>query len=223
MKGLMDRCTSPETVISRLREKLGTKETEVQELLAQKDVQVGKLDLTKQLLKESEAQVEALKKILKDKKGEITEVKGQLRHAKEDAVREYHDFDYLLKELDGSFIDGFDDCFRQVKAFFPDLDLSRISIDAGGQTPTHPADSKGTNELFAEDMTVDLQGDCEAVPGGQEKFAEDGTHQPEDVNIIEEKNEETSTVQQQFLLFLFTQLFCLSVKIFLEEQYLCLI
>ena len=34
MKGLMDRCTSPETVISRLREKLGIKETEVQELSA---------------------------------------------------------------------------------------------------------------------------------------------------------------------------------------------
>lgn len=44
-------------------------------------------------------------------------------------------------------------------------------------------------------MTVYLQGDCEAIPGGQEKFAEDGTHQPEDVKIIEEKNEETSTVQ----------------------------
>ena len=47
MKGLMDHCISHETVISRLREKLGTKEMEVQKLLAWKDVQVGKLDLTK--------------------------------------------------------------------------------------------------------------------------------------------------------------------------------
>ena len=33
--------------MSRLKDKLDTKETEVQELLAWKDVQVGKLDLTK--------------------------------------------------------------------------------------------------------------------------------------------------------------------------------
>lgn len=73
-----------------MTEKLGAKEMKVQELLAWKDVQVGKLELTKQLLKESEAQVEALKKILKDKKGEVAEVKGQLRQAKEDEIREYN-------------------------------------------------------------------------------------------------------------------------------------
>jgi len=63
-----------------------------------------------------------LKKILKDK-GEILEVKCQLRQAKEDAIKEY-------KELDGSFADIFDDCFLQVKASFSSLDLSHISIDA---------------------------------------------------------------------------------------------
>ena len=71
MKGLMDHCVSHETVLGYLREKLGAKETEVQELLAWKNVQIGKLDLTKQLLKELEEQVEALKKILKDKEAEI--------------------------------------------------------------------------------------------------------------------------------------------------------
>ena len=118
--------------MSRLKDKLDTKETEVQELLAWKDVQVGKLDLTKQLLKELEAQVEALKKILKDKEGEVMEVKSQLRQAKEDAIKEYRDFDDLLRELSSSFADGFDDCFQQVKASFPNLDLSRISIDSRG-------------------------------------------------------------------------------------------
>ena len=38
MKGLMDHCVSYETVLGHLREKLGAKETEVQELLAWKDV-----------------------------------------------------------------------------------------------------------------------------------------------------------------------------------------
>ena len=63
-----------------------------------------------------------LKKILKDK-GEILEVKCQLHQAKEDMIKEY-------KELDGSFANIFDNCFRQVKVSFSNLDLSHISINA---------------------------------------------------------------------------------------------
>ena len=54
MKGLMDRYVSYETILDRLRERLGTKKMEVQELLAWKYVQIRKFDLTKQLLKELE-------------------------------------------------------------------------------------------------------------------------------------------------------------------------
>ena len=86
--------------------------------------------MTKQLLKESKAQVEALNKILKEKEGEISEAKSQLRHAKDVAIKEYHDFDDLLRELGGSFAEGFDNCIGQVKASFLDLDLSHINIDA---------------------------------------------------------------------------------------------
>ena len=68
MKGLIDRCVSHKTALGRLREKLGTKEIKVQELLTWKDVQIRKLDLTKQLLKESEAQVEALNKFSRTKR-----------------------------------------------------------------------------------------------------------------------------------------------------------
>ena len=111
LKGLMDRCTSHETVINHLREKVEARDLELRELTAWKDAQVNKLDYTRNLLEESEANVEALKEILKDKEGEISEAKHQLRQAKEDVVREYRDFDTLLKELGGSFTDGFDDCF----------------------------------------------------------------------------------------------------------------
>ena len=79
--------------------------------MAWKEVQINKLDYTRKLLEESEASVEALKEILKDKKGEITEAKNQLCQAREDTAREYRDSDVLLKELGGSFVDGFDDCF----------------------------------------------------------------------------------------------------------------
>ena len=137
MKGLMDCYASHEMVVSRLREKVEVREMELWELTVWKEVQVNKLDLTRQLLEELKAQVMALKKLLKDKKGEISEAKGLLCQAKEDdVVREYCDFDTLLKELGGSFADGFNNCFRQVKASLLNLDLSHISIDAQAQTPT---------------------------------------------------------------------------------------
>ena len=126
----MDRCASYETVLGHLREKVEAREMKLQELMSWKEVQVNKLNLTGKLLEKSEVQVKALKEILKDKEKEILEAKIQLRQAKENAIREYHDFDTLLKELGGFFADEFDDCFRQVKTSFPNLDLSHISIDA---------------------------------------------------------------------------------------------
>ena len=92
--------------------------------------------MTKQLLKELEEQVEALKRILKDKEVEVSDAKNQLHHAKDAAIKEYCDSNDLLRELGRSFVDGFDDCIHQVKALFPNLNLSHINIDAQPQTPT---------------------------------------------------------------------------------------
>lgn len=74
----MDRCASHEMVAGRLREKVEARETELRELTAWKEFQVNKLDLTRKPLEELEVQVKALKKILKDEEGEISEAKGQL-------------------------------------------------------------------------------------------------------------------------------------------------
>lgn len=139
-------------------------------------VQVNKLDLTRQLLQEPEAQVEALKKILKDKEGEISKAKGHLRQVEEDAVLEYRDSNTLLKELGGFFADEFDDCFRQVKASFSDLDLSHISIDTQAQTLAQPVYPEGTDDLFANETNLDPHGDGDATPANQEKSVGDGTY-----------------------------------------------
>ena len=162
--------------------------------MAQKEVQFNKLDLTRQLLEESEAQVEVLKKILKDKEEEILEAKGQLRQAKEDAVREYHDSDALLKELGGSFADGFENCFCQVKASFP------TPTQAQAQTLTQLIYSEGTDELFANETNLDPQDDGDTIHVDQEKYVRDGTRQLEGDQTVE-KNEKPPTIQQFFFFF----------------------
>ena len=77
--------------------------------MAWKEVQINELDYTRKLLEESEASVEVLKEILKDKEVEITKTTSS---GKGGLVQEYCDFDSFLKALGGSFADGFDDCFH---------------------------------------------------------------------------------------------------------------
>ena len=75
MKGLMDCCVSQATMVDRVRAKAEVTEAELGELKAWKVIQEKKLDLTKMLLEETEVQMEALKKLLKDKEDEISKSK----------------------------------------------------------------------------------------------------------------------------------------------------
>lgn len=110
-------------------------------------------------------QTEALKQVLKDKEEETSKSKKQICQAKNDTIKEYRDSDALLAKLGGLFADGgyFNDYLCQVKAFFSDLDLSQVTIDAEGQTPAHLIDSEGTDKLFRDD-TSNPYVDKEAAP-----------------------------------------------------------
>ena len=136
--------------------------------------------MLEQVQDELKKQTEVLQQVLQDKEKEIKTVKDQLCHAKENAIQEYRDSEAYLTELDGTYADNFNDCLRQVKASFPDLDLVHVSIDAQAQTPTQLVHFEGTNKLFAndalvDDATVDLRGDRDAAPGEQQKTIEEGT------------------------------------------------
>lgn len=112
---------------------------------------------------ELEKQTKVLRKVLEDKEKEIVNTKDQLCLAKEEVIQEYRDSDALLAELRNSFADGFDNCFRQMKVSYPDLDLSHISIDPQAKTPAQPIHSESTNELFNDDTITDPQGEEETV------------------------------------------------------------
>ena len=103
-----------------------------------------------------------MRQVLEDKEKEIIDTKDKLRQAKEEEICEYRDSDTLLAELGGSFAKGFDDCLRQVKASFPELDLSHVNINAQAQTSVQPVHSESTDELFANDAPAnDPHGDGE--------------------------------------------------------------
>ena len=128
MKGLMGRCLDHKTVLDSVRENARSTKDEFAELKAWKTVQEKKLALSEQVRGELEKQMEVLRQVLKEKGKEIQTTKDQLRQVKEDTTREYRDSDAYLSELKGIYVDGFDHCLRQIKASFPNLDRSHVSI-----------------------------------------------------------------------------------------------
>ena len=121
----------------------------------------------------------------------------QVSHAKEDMVKEFRDFDAFLYELGNCFADGFNDCLRQVKASFLDMDLSQISIEAMAQTPARLVDLEGTDELFGDDPISDAQGDRgAALQDDQVKSVEDETRPLEATKTIDKEKDEETLVDQ---------------------------
>lgn len=129
MKGITYRCMAREKLVDHLKERAEVMETERNELKASWEGQVNKLDMTRKALEESETQAEELKKVLKDKEGEISLLRKQVRQAKEDGRMEFCNSNGFLTELSGCYADGFNECLCQVKALFPDLDMSQVSLD----------------------------------------------------------------------------------------------
>ena len=74
-------------------------ETKRNELKASWEVQVNKLDVTRKALEESETQAKALKKVLKDKKGEISLLRKQVCQAKKDKEIEFRNSEVSLLSL----------------------------------------------------------------------------------------------------------------------------
>ena len=147
MKGLVGRCLNHETTLGQVREKARLTKDELIELKNWKLVTEQKLKLAEQAKDEYYKLTKDLKKALEDKEKEICQ-------AKEVVVLEYYDSDALLSELEVSYNDGFDDALRQVKALYPELDVSSININVPERTFVQLAQSEDTNELFGDDVLI---------------------------------------------------------------------
>ena len=191
MKGLMGRCLNHETTLDRIRMKVRSTEDEQAKLKVWKFVQEKKLALSEEARGELEKQMELLKQVLEDKEKEISDTKDWLYQVKDEAIPEYCDSDALLAELGGSFVESFDDCLRQVKTSFLELDLSHVTIDAPAQTSVQLVHSESTDELFVDDAPVDdPRGDGETATESQIKPVMDSTYHLDEVQFVEEKDED---------------------------------
>ena len=125
----MDRCLNREAALERVQAKVEQTEDELGQLHKWKSTMEKKFDLSEKTRKEIEQRTEEAGKALEAKDEEIKDLKEKLRQAKEDAVHEYRDSEALLRELGGSFLQGFDNALRQLKKAYPDLDVSMINVN----------------------------------------------------------------------------------------------
>ena len=127
MKGLMGQCLNHETMLGWVREKARLTKDELIELKNWKLATEQKLKLIKQAKDEYYKLMEDLKKALEDKEKEV-------RQGKEVTVLEYRDSDALLLKLRVLYNNGFDNALHQVKALYPELDVSSVNISVPWQT-----------------------------------------------------------------------------------------
>ena len=104
-------------------------EDELGQLNKWKSTMEQKFNLSNKVRKDLEQRTEEARKAMEKKEKKIQDLKDKFCQAKEAAIRKYRDSSALLSELGDSFLQGFDDAFRQVKKAYPDLDVSNIKVE----------------------------------------------------------------------------------------------
>ena len=170
--------------MGRVRAKAAETEDELTQCKAWRVNFEKKLSVSEEERAELQKQTEFLREVLADKENEIQSVKDQLLHVKDDAITEYRDSEAYLTELGAVFADGFDDAVRQVKATYPELDLSHVSMDeAQAQTSVLQAASDSTDRLFNEDQGDKVDG--KADDGVETTVQNKGQVENDDVKIVD--------------------------------------
>ena len=100
----------------------------------------------------------------KDKNGEISMLREQVRRAKEDGKTEFRNSDGFLNELYNCYDNGFQECLHQVKALHPSLDVSQVSLDNVAGSPTRTINQEDIDEILMVDPMPNIQVDGEAAP-----------------------------------------------------------
>ena len=92
---------------------------------------------------------------------ELATLLGQVETAKTDAVKEFKDSQAFVDSCAEYYGVGFEDCLKQVKSNYPDLDLAKVSMDApmpttpvGDAVPEETDDSTESNQDTQDDNII---------------------------------------------------------------------
>ena len=152
----------------------------------------------------------------------VTTIREKVRWAKEDGKTKYCNSDGSLNELNDCYDDGFQECICQVKALYPNLDVSQVSLDNVVQTLAGTVDHEGTDEIFEANPMPNVQGKGKAAPEDEQvKSIRDKTRtigeEGEPAGHEQVVNEETPVDQpQQF--YELVSLFSLYKEILVEND-----
>ena len=129
MKALQDRCVTEEGVINRLRkcnETLTNEHDQYKEAFHTLNKEVMALN---EKLKEETSQQEKVQEAKASLKKELMALCGKVETARADAVTDFRALQLLIDAYTVYYGDRFEDCLKQVKSVFPNLDLSKVTID----------------------------------------------------------------------------------------------
>lgn len=129
MKALSNRCVTEEGVVTRLHERIknlvdGHAQYKDANCILCKEVK----ELKEKLEEESRwRKSEEETKLTVEK--ELKSILSQVETARNDVVTQFKDLQSFIEACVVYYGDGFEDCLKQVKSVYPDLDLSTITMD----------------------------------------------------------------------------------------------
>ncbi|XP_050286088.1 uncharacterized protein LOC126725413 [Quercus robur] len=131
VKALRDRCVAKEGVVSRVR-------SHNKNLLNQQAQYKEAVRILNQELQDVNTKLTAANGENVKLQGEVTALEERLQTAGADAIRDFKTSQAFIDSCGQYYGTGFDDCLRQVASAFPDLDLSRITMDDGDDVSLQP-------------------------------------------------------------------------------------
>ncbi|KAL0001400.1 hypothetical protein SO802_015181 [Lithocarpus litseifolius] len=143
VKALQDRCVAKEGVVTREKYKEALRTLN------------GELKEVKEKLEEAGRQKETLQ-------GDLSTLRGQVKKDGANVVKEFKESQSFIDSCAEYYGTGFEDCLKQVTSFYPDLDLSRITMDdpmpmtPAGDTFVGESDDSTESDLLPKDDSVIL-------------------------------------------------------------------
>ena len=151
MKALQDRCVTKEGVVTHLRKhntNLKNEQDQYKDALLTLNVELK----LREKLEEESHQKEKLQEAKTSVEKELTTLLGQVETTRANVVQEFKAAQLFIDSCGVYYGTGFEDCLKQVASVYPNLDLSKITMD--DPLPSTPV---GDTTIGESDNSTELE------------------------------------------------------------------